>query len=227
MWSAMATTRKPTRAKQAAAAEARKGRSLAALRRLRVPTLADLPAIHAGKPRSAKVITDRIIALQAVALRAFKAPADLQADFATRFPWQALLSPDERGFMKTARPTPMITKAMTWRCEALEVLLWSVGFRDALPGLAKLIDPQTQLDLVMAFQSPAALRRAARGRDHAELLDLSDLMYRAHWAVRDAELARRPVPKALDRGVIIERDHASRWLLGLGGLAWDDVSLDT
>jgi len=218
---------KPVTQSPPAAALARRRRSIARLRRLGIPTLAELPVIERGKPRSTKAIVERIIALEAVVLRAFAASPELQADYAKAFPSAALLTAEERAFMRAKRPSPSARKAFSWRCEALEVLRWSVGLVARLPALDEQVKPQAQLDELVEHGSPAGLRRAAKPRSHDELLELSDLMYRAHWAVRDAELAGKRPPRNLDRGIVIERDHASRWLLGLGGLAWDDVSLDT
>lgn len=73
----------------------------------------------------------------------------------------------------------------------------------------------------------AALRQRARLRSGADLLDLSDLMYRYHWAVRDARLRGQPPPGGLHAGVVLEWDHTSRWLVGYDNQVWDDISCDT
>jgi len=71
------------------------------------------------------------------------------------------------------------------------------------------------------FVAQAALRPAG------ELLDAADLIYRYHWATREAELRGREPPAGLDPGVVMERHYALNWLIGYLGLDWDEVSTDT
>ncbi len=67
----------------------------------------------------------------------------------------------------------------------------------------------------------------AKLRPQAELLDAADLIYRTHWAVRQARLDGEPSPAGLDPGVVHERHYALNWLIGYAGQAWDDMSTDT
>ena len=207
--------------------QARKLRSMKRLRALKVPAIANLPPIERGRPRSVAAIVDRIIGLQAVVMKAFKAPAEMQASFAKAFKPATKLSPAERAFMRAKKPDVDTLKELTWRCEALEVLLWSIGLTAELPPMNADVSPQAQLDLVEACRDAAGLKRVAQRRSHAELLDASDLLYRAHWAVRDSSLRGKKPARALAPDVVLERDHASRWLLSQGGQAWDDDSCDT
>ena len=69
-----------------------------------------------------------------------------------------------------------------------------------------------------------------------------DLTLRIHWAVRDAWLNKRPVPKDLDWsssaervraeecpavGVVEQRHHTLNWLVCFGGDDWDHVDTPT
>jgi hypothetical protein len=62
-------------------------------------------------------------------------------------------------------------------------------------------------------------------RPIADILDQADLIYRYHWAVRNARLKGQQTPGALDAGVTQERHHALNWLVMEE--AWDDVTTDT
>ena len=64
-------------------------------------------------------------------------------------------------------------------------------------------------------------------RPIADILDQADLIYRYHWAVRDARIKGRQAPAALDHDVTEERHYALNWLIGYHAQAWDDVSTDT
>lgn len=208
-------------------ADQRKARSMARLRRLKVPVIDHLPVIEGGRLRSEKAIVDRMIALLALTMRAFDAPKQLQADFAAVFKPEAKLSPDEKKFMRARAPNAKDKTRYSWRCEALEVLQWSIGLADKLPKLDAAAVPQRQLERTFSFRSAPGMVRAAERRSHEELLELSDLLYRAHWATRDAQLNGKAPPSALDPDIVMERDHAIRWLVGYAGQPWDEVSCDT
>ena len=64
-------------------------------------------------------------------------------------------------------------------------------------------------------------------RPIADILDQVDLIYRYHWAVRNARLKGQQIPADLDPDVTVERHHALNWLIGYLEQAWDDVSTDT
>jgi Domain of unknown function (DUF4272) len=64
-------------------------------------------------------------------------------------------------------------------------------------------------------------------RPIADILDQADLIYRYHWAVRNARIKGQQIPAALHPGVTAERHYALNWLTGYMEQAWDDVSTDT
>lgn len=64
-------------------------------------------------------------------------------------------------------------------------------------------------------------------RPIADILDQADLIYRYHWAVRNARIKGQQVPAALDPGVTEERHYALNWLIGSNEQAWDHVTTDT
>jgi len=64
-------------------------------------------------------------------------------------------------------------------------------------------------------------------RPIGEILDEADLIYRYHWAVKNARSKGEPPPANLDKGVVLERHHALNWLIGYMDQEWDDISTDT
>lgn len=212
-----------------ASASVRKARSVARLRREKVPVLPSLPRIEdegEAKVRAKDAVVDRAVALFAVAARGAHAPAEFLQAFASEFDLPPKLTPKEKAFWKQAKPTPKTLATFSWRWEALAVLLWALGFVPKLARPEKLVDVQKLVSIVRG-KGPQKLRAEARLRPVKELLDFADLMYRYHWAVRDAELNGRPAPARLNPDVLMEWDHAARWLVGYSGQKWDDITLDT
>lgn len=224
-------TRKPVAKKSSRPSQpgTRKRRTIARLRREKIPVLESLPNVEDERDvqlRSRDEIVDRAIALLAVAAKGLGAPADRLKRFAVRFAVAKKLSPDEKAFWKKSRPSETDKRHFPWRYEALRVLLWSLGFERKLPRPNKQGDPAA-LGSVISERGPETFRQEAKLRPAEEILDLADLMYRYHWAIRDAQLKNRKAPKGLDPDIVMEWDHAVRWLVGYMDQDWDDVTLDT
>ncbi|MBN1608746.1 MAG: DUF4272 domain-containing protein [Polyangiaceae bacterium] len=219
----------PARPAGPASAEARKTRSIARLRREKVPVLPSLPRVEdesEARVPAKDAVVDRAIALFAVAARGAHAPAEFLATFAREFDLLPKLSREEKAFWKQAKPTRQKLSAFSWRWEALVVLLWALGFVPKLTRPEKLVDVQ-RLVAIVRGKGPKRFRAEARLRPTKALLDFADLMYRYHWAVRDARLNGRPAPARLNPDIVMEWDHAARWLVGYSGQKWDDITLDT
>jgi hypothetical protein len=77
-------------------------------------------------------------------------------------------------------------------------------------------------------EPPWAFIQKLQMRNKSEVLDASDLIYRLHWATRNAELTGKPSSKAgLHSGVVQEWHHSINWVTSYEGLDWDDVTTDT
>ncbi len=65
-------------------------------------------------------------------------------------------------------------------------------------------------------------------RPKSEILDASDLIYRLHWATRQAQVEGKPTPPGVDAEVVEEWYHAVNWLTNYGDeRGWDHVETDT
>jgi hypothetical protein len=105
-------------------------------------------------------------------------------------------------------------------------MLWALGFIDELERPDRICD--VQLAVAMLIENGRdGFTAKAELRPQSEILDAADLIYRYHWAVRDAQIHDRQVPADLDAGVVVERHYALNWLIGYKDQEWDDVSTDT
>lgn len=81
--------------------------------------------------------------------------------------------------------------------------------------------------LAPLYESTKDFVKGAKLRDRTDFEDANLEIYETHWAVRDAQINGKKIPKGLDPGIVQERHHALNWLLNYEGQAWDDVTTDT
>jgi hypothetical protein len=208
---------------------ARRTRSEVRLRAEGVPVNATLPVIESEAEchvRTRDEIVDRLVALFAVASRGANDPDEVVDSIVTDYGAAAHYSPLERAFMLNPLPVAAESSAMSWRFESVAVLLWALGYRDALGSPTAPTDGPVIAQLIRSH-TLAQLREEARPRTPSEILDEADLLYRYHWAVVDAAIAGRYPPAGLSGDVIMEWHQALNWLIGYQGAAWDDVQTDT
>ncbi|MCC4613697.1 DUF4272 domain-containing protein [Xanthomonas campestris pv. esculenti] len=195
------------------------------------PSLPPVPGEAEARVRDAAVVTQRMLALFAVALRAeMLAAGDTPPaldDMDTRLPGvEAALSPQERAFFAQAAPEPQQLANFGWRYESLAVLQWALGLADALP------EPTDLCDVPLAAQralehAEAAMRPSLTLRPVPELLDALDRHLRLHWAVRQAGQTQQPPPAGIVPGVVYERHYTLNWLLHFEDADWDAVDTPT
>ena len=58
-------------------------------------------------------------------------------------------------------------------------------------------------------------------------MDQADLIYRMHWALRQAQIEGEAPPAGMVWDVVFERHYALNWLIGYMDQPWDEVSTDT
>lgn len=212
-----------------AEAKARRRRSIAILAREGVPCGEFLPVIEAESmiPRRA----DQEVAVRAIALAIVATKAQTRDQEDTRaliedFRIGGSFTPKERAFIDEPQPAQRDCVQLTWRVESVWVLLWALGFIAALGRPDHQADPQAAIGIIAARGRDGFVAQA-RLRPASELLDAADLLYRYHWAVREAQIQGRSPPPNLDPGVVSEWHYALNWLIGYGDAEWDDVSTDT
>jgi hypothetical protein len=188
-----------------------------------------MPARMADRARGPKQIARRCLVLHAVVAAGHGRPRPALVAWLRREGLWPDVSPDEAALLLRRRaPGRQRLADAQWRAEALLALLWALGKVRRMPPPTDICDVRKLLAALPPLLGVTAgwLRGVARQR--AALLQIeNEKIYRIHWAVRDAELNGKPVPRGYHPGVVRERHHALNWLIGYDEQEWDDVTTDT
>lgn len=189
------------------------------------PHLPVIESISETTLRTPREVADRLLALTLIAAKGEGLDQPTFMEVVAERNAAPLMTPRECAFADKPEPSMHERVQFSWRYEAAWVLLWALQLVDGMLG-----PPRQTCD-------PAELARivrdtpdlAAHGlRSVNDVLVEADLIYRYHWAVRQAGIEGRKPPAKLDEGVVMERHHALNWLIGYDDRAdWDDVSTDT
>jgi hypothetical protein len=136
------------------------------------------------------------------------------------------LTPKELAFVLDNSPSQHDRVQFIWRYEAASTLLWALGL---VAQLGKPVQP-CDVEFVVSTMTGTTISQFIEDselRPIADILDQVDLIYRYHWAVRNARTKGQQIPADLNPDVTDERHHALNWLIGYLEQAWDDVSTDT
>jgi hypothetical protein len=204
----------------------RKARSRDLLKAEDISVAEHLPTIATAaevKLASVDDVVNRIFCLIGVAAPAvggrLEAAVNRQASS-----WKLNFSPQEQLAFKSAR-NDTNEMVLSWSVEAAWTLLWAIGRVGALSRPNAMCDINV-LEAVIQ-EGPDGLRKKAKLRPVAEILDATDLAYRYHWASRNAGLNQPNLPRGLVAPIVYMRHRALNWLTGLGGRDWDRVKTDT
>ncbi len=170
----------------------------------------------------------RIICLALVSMKGAGADHRFVLDGVQHYDVQDDLSPDEKSFIFNPQPSDHQMLQLSWRVEAANALLWSVGLVEALSYPSDTCDWNT---FWKSFHQDdrSEFLQGLELRPQSIILDEADLIYRLHWAVRNASLSRREPPAGLNSNVVMERHHALNWLVAPADepYPWDEVPTDT
>lgn len=196
-----------------------------------IPFIAHLPLVEEEeevKIRAPQEITKRIIIL---AYLGYIGEVPESKQEVIRFLkehklWSAVTG-GERKLFEKENLTEQERINISWKTEAIWVLLWSIGKVNKLDLPVQQVNIQGLLSLLPGFLStPDEFIKTAAVRSVTEILDMLDLLYRIHWATRDAYLKGQPIPANLDEGIVMERHYAVNWLTCYAG-DWDEITTDT
>lgn len=181
------------------------------------------------KLRSPEELLRRLIALWAVVDKVFLREQSETPAYIVTNGMQAWLSGVELKFLQAEQPSERDAIHFSWQLEALYFVAWCAGLLESgeLPTEESSVKPMLHL-FPSGAEVPERLRGAIKPRGKAEVLDRADLLYRLHWAVRDAKLTGVPAPEGIDGGVVQEWHRAVNWMIGYGEEDdWDQVGTDT
>jgi Domain of unknown function (DUF4272) len=212
-------------------AEQRKKQTEKYLKSLNIPFIDHLPLIEEEsemKIRTGQEIAERILVL--VYLAYFSEVPEEREKIVNFLKTNSLwnkVSLDEKELFQKEELTEQEITNISWRSEGVWLLLWIIK------KVGKLELPTEQAEIpeivsrVPKFHTdPSEFINTAVVRPITEILDVSDLIYRLHWATRNADLNNQPMPANLDLSIIMERHYAINWVTFYAE-EWDEISTDT
>ncbi len=210
----------------------RRLKSETVLREHAIPINANLPLIESDEDinlRSVDELFHRIVALWAVAGSAFLRGNDFFLSYMKENDLLDWLSASECEFLLCQQPTKHQLTHASWQLEALYFLAWCGGLIDQI----KIPFEESSVGSIMHLfpaggEDLGRLRAALSLRSVSEVLDWSDMLYCLHWAVRDANLAGLPAPKAVNSDTVMEWHKAVNWMTRYDEEDnWDKIATDT
>ena len=207
----------------------RKLRSERILRAEGVPFFAQLPAIESAAEalkRSKEEVALRTLCLLLVAAKGEGLGQEITERVLDFHELRPHLTPKELAFVLDTSPSEHDLIQFVWRHEAAWTLLWALGFVAELGKPAQICDVEFAAKTMAERTTPQFIEDSEL-RPIGVILDQADLIYRYHWAVRNAGMKGQEVPAGLDPGVTEERHYALNWLIGYNEQPWDQVTTDT
>ena len=137
--------------------------------------------------------------------------------------WDAVSSGEKELFTKDLTGQEYIN--ISWRLEAIWLLLWAINKVDILELPVEQISISEIFERIPGFmEDTKEFVQSATRRTIPEILDLSDLTYRLHWATRHTEL-NGPLALNLNLRIIQDRHYAINWLTYYAD-DWDEITTD-
>lgn len=208
----------------------RKARTEEFLSSVGVPLNLGLPRVEDDsevKLRDVLGVASRSIVLYGMSAVGFGAKSEMAVSWLKDQSLWDFASPNEKIFLTVENPSQQQIVEASWRVESLWTLLWSMGRIDSLEFPTTTCDVNKVQDLMPVPDSDCEnFLASSRLRSLHEVLDQVDLIYRIHWAVRDAQLTGQTIPGSINPSVVYERHYALNWLVCYAD-QWDDVTTDT
>jgi hypothetical protein len=192
-----------------------------------IPINKHLPCIESGAEvqlRSPREVADRLLALTIIAVKGEGLEQEHVDRIIDERDARGLFTRRELAFVNAPEPSEHDRIQFAWRYEAAWTLFWALNFTEgpmAFPG--------TICDVPLLVETVRDTADLTKNGLHSanNILNEVDLIYRYHWAVRQASLDGEFAPGGLDVGVVQERHHALNWLICYCDADWDDVGTDT
>lgn len=212
-------------------AKQRKNETERLLKSLNVPYNDHLPLLKEEsktKIRTAQEIAERVFIL--TYLNYFSEAPEKRGEIIgflkTNFLWDKV-SPDEKKLFQKEELTEKEAVNISWRSEAVWFLLWTIGKVDKIGLPTQQVEVDEIISRLPGFlKSPKEFIDTAIVRPTTEILDIADIIYRLHWATRNADLNNQPIPANLSVSVIVEMHYAINWVTYYAD-EWDEITTET
>ncbi len=140
--------------------------------------------------------------------------------------WDAVSEDENKLFLKNKLNTKEKIN-VSWRSEAMYILLWAIKKLEIPVLPVEQCSITAMLDLLPPYLEPTKkFIDDATLRTTEEILDKSDLIYRIHWAARQADIDEIESPADMDTGILQEWHYAINWITYYEE-NWDDITTDT
>ncbi|MCC8377225.1 MAG: DUF4272 domain-containing protein [Rickettsia endosymbiont of Graphium doson] len=207
-------------------ANKRKEKSLEILKKEGVPYLELFPPYHEDKLRTKEEICIRAMCLMVVAFKGEGLNKQKALEVAKELAITNDFSPEELAFLNNENPDPQDKINFLWRYESLWILLWVLGYVKELKRPEDICNVSEAVSIIKERKRDKFIEEAML-KPVSEILDIADLTFRYHWAVRNAWIKKEEPPAKLDPSVIYERRYALEWLLNNHNEDWDNIDTPT
>lgn len=180
-----------------------------------------------GTRRSAQDVARRCIILCCVCASLEFSPGYFNEWLQKEGLWEHL-SPREVKLLTSDKPSRREAIQASWRSEALQVLLWSLGRLTAMSPISKQVRAAKYLShLPEPDTDTRGFVEGAKLRPEAEIDAELDRMIYAHWQLRNEELHPEQKAPEMISGVVTERQTALEWVVNFNDEPWDEVTTNT
>ncbi len=208
-------------------AEERKQQTEDLLTNLRIPTFPDLPALEEEsevKLRTAQEIAARIIILSYLNCAAKdQRLGPVIINFLTeQHLWESVSDEEKDLFEKTEPYDDENITVISWRVEAIWLLMWVINKVDLLELPVEEADPDNIIKHIPSFlESTEDFIWSATIRPKSEIMDQADLIFRINWAIQETA-PEDLIDAELNPSVAYERYFAINWVTNMRE-EWDNV----
>lgn len=211
-------------------AQERKNKTEEFLKGYDIPINVGLPLIEEdgdAKIRNAKDIAKRLLVLTYLNVASEQEDKNEIIEFLKTDDLWSAVSEDEKVLFLKDELTEQDAINISWKSECIYIMLWAINKVDTLDFPPEQCEIYQMLELLPDFlESNKDFVENATIRTTDEILDMSDLLYRLHWAVRQAELENTDSPADIDSSIVQERHYAINWITYYED-NWDDITTDT
>ncbi len=210
----------------------RKAKSEEYLRTFGVDIDEHLPLIESeeeARIRTPQEIAKRAICLTAVTSCAYGDDKAFLIEYLNIKSCYQHLTNLEKIFFNSKKSSRLDEIKYSWQIESLRILLWSIGYANIEPLTFSKCDAYKQVynNCSSAANDGTSFINNAKLLSKVDILELSDIIYRAHWAVRQNSIDGSTKIGQLDPGVVLEYHRAINWVTRYEDLDWDNVTTDT